>query len=645
MRFVNLGPYRLIKKLGSGGMGEVFLAHDMDLDRRVALKTLHKQHESNPEFAQRFRREAQAVAKLNHPGIVPIYYIGKDQGCTFFAMEYVGDVSLMGLLKENGKFPLADALKYAIQVAEALDYAAQQKIIHRDIKPANLLLNPDGQVKLVDFGLAKNLAVDQSLTMTGMVVGSPLYMSPEQCLEKPVDFRSDIYSLGATLFHLVNGAPPYQRKTTIGLLKAHVDEPIDWSDDMRKLARGEFMRIIGKMMSKKSTERYQNYVELLADLRRLHEHPEGPPREQKPVLPKGDSELSEVSRRFEGIDPADFGIVETVLPSSRMVAEAKPGDATKPQTMIPPSSGAEKKTTKRRGCFLVTLMKFFIALMLTFVISLTGMYFWQQKHGGSGISELAEMLGIDIPLLQHRGSAQDAAQPGAGAAPQEEDGTLDSGGTDSLDDMEPVLDTGDVDDAETERREMQVSAFEQELFQCLLEYDFRGGARACERMIRNDNNPRFRFRMAGLTLVFEHLDAILQQLIEEGNRRTPMTALNAEENREFEIDEFTDEYVLMSVNGGKRERVPWKDLSPHDLHAMFLKVWGMPKVGEEIGRYLFVSIYDVQDSAYEKFPSALLGRTGVGLDRRRRIDSAFEFIARWKEWRKQQTDSPDNPDQ
>ena len=264
-----LGPYHIQKKIGSGGMGDVYLAIDPALNRKVAIKTLRQELIGDANFLERFKREARAVASLSHPGIVQIYYIGQEKNLTYFAMEYVGEKTLKDLQIECGRVPVDEILDYGLQAASALNYAHKNNIIHRDIKPANLLITKDGVVKIVDFGLAKDLSFDMSLTMTGAIVGSPLYMSPEQNLGHPADHRSDIYTLGATLFHLMHGKPPYTRSTAYKLMKAHEHEPLDWPKESLEIADGKLAALINMMMAKDPDERYQNYEDLKYDLQEL----------------------------------------------------------------------------------------------------------------------------------------------------------------------------------------------------------------------------------------------------------------------------------------------------------------------------------------------------------------------------------------
>ena len=205
-----LGHYRLVKKIDEGGMGAVFKAHESALDRFVAVKVLSPQMAQDEEFVRSFLREARAVAALNHPNIIQIYFIGQHDEYIYFAMELIEGHALDRLMAQPQKPTPRDWLGHIRQAAIGLQYAHNHGVIHRDIKPANLILNELGLVKVADFGLARSVgaANDSSLTAADSM-GTPEYMSPEEAANEVVDLRSDIYSLGATLFHLLTGKPPF----------------------------------------------------------------------------------------------------------------------------------------------------------------------------------------------------------------------------------------------------------------------------------------------------------------------------------------------------------------------------------------------------------------------------------------------------
>jgi uncharacterized RDD family membrane protein YckC/predicted Ser/Thr protein kinase len=252
--------------LGRGGMGAVYLGRDTSLDRPVALKVLDAEIGRDKELRARFEREARAQARLRHPNITQIYFIGEDRGFHFFAMEYVEGRPLDESLAKGEKIPWPKALEYIFAAARGLKEALQQGFIHRDVKPSNLLLDKDGSVKIADFGLAKSMKGDVELTREGVIVGSPLYMAPEQGRSENVDHRSDIYSLGCAFYHLLTGRPPFNAPTPVGVITKHVtDKPVP----VRQIAPNvpvALENIVDRMMAKDPHQRFQTYDELLAAL-------------------------------------------------------------------------------------------------------------------------------------------------------------------------------------------------------------------------------------------------------------------------------------------------------------------------------------------------------------------------------------------
>ena len=201
--------YEVINELGRGAMGVVYNAHDPRIDRSVALKALRRDHVNDDYFVQRFFKEAVAIGRLSHPNIVTVYDVGQDQGTIFIAMELLEGKALSDLVKER-RFGIDEIVRIGGQVAGALDYAHGRGIVHRDIKPANIMLGKDDQVKITDFGIAHIEDVSSTLqTQAGVIMGTPVYMSPEQVLGKPPDGRSDLYSLGVILYELAAGKRPF----------------------------------------------------------------------------------------------------------------------------------------------------------------------------------------------------------------------------------------------------------------------------------------------------------------------------------------------------------------------------------------------------------------------------------------------------
>ena len=271
------GDYEILAELGAGGMGRVYRAKDLTLERSVALKTLAPQFGSDTGFVQRFLKEARAAARLNHPNIVQIYDFGQVGETYYLAMEYVDGHSLGAYLR-RGHFSERDAILVIRHACRALAIAHAEGLVHRDIKPDNLMLTSKGEVKLVDLGIAKRVDEDQSLTQTGQAVGTPHYISPEQIRgTRDVDARADIYSLGATLYHLVTGHTPFRGTSGALVMSMHLAQPLaDPRTYVAGLSEG-LCRVIRKMMAKDRGERYADVDTLDRDLYRLQtgEAPEG----------------------------------------------------------------------------------------------------------------------------------------------------------------------------------------------------------------------------------------------------------------------------------------------------------------------------------------------------------------------------------
>jgi eukaryotic-like serine/threonine-protein kinase len=259
--------FELIRKLGEGGMGATYLARQTSLDRLVALKVLRANLSRNQSFAARFRREAQLAGKLDHVNIVQAIDVGESAGFHFLVMEYVEGRNLTDLIPEKGMMAEDLALQLIVQVARGLQHAHEHGIIHRDVKPDNVLVTADHIAKLCDFGLAKQTDSDSSLTQTGTAMGTPHYISPEQARgESNVDIRSDIYSLGATLYRLVTGQTPFQGTTAAVVMTKHLSEQIPWPRDINPDLSEGCAQIIAKAMTKDPAERYATPAEMIKDL-------------------------------------------------------------------------------------------------------------------------------------------------------------------------------------------------------------------------------------------------------------------------------------------------------------------------------------------------------------------------------------------
>jgi serine/threonine-protein kinase len=264
-----LGKYEIVKKLGQGGMGAVYLARDTQLRRTVAIKVLPKDKAANPTLVRRFQAEAQAAAQLRHDHIVAVYDSNEADGYLYIAMEYVEGHDLHEMIAKRGTIPVKRSIEIIKQVASALQHAHEHKIVHRDIKPSNLLIRNDKAVKLTDLGLARSVddTIETGITRAGTTVGTVDYMSPEQARNsKAADIRSDIYSLGCTWFQMLTGHPPYPEGSLTNKLQAHAIKPIpDPRTENPNVTEG-LVAVIQRMMAKKPEDRYQTPAELLKDL-------------------------------------------------------------------------------------------------------------------------------------------------------------------------------------------------------------------------------------------------------------------------------------------------------------------------------------------------------------------------------------------
>ena len=253
-----IGGCRLLHLLGVGGMGAVWKAHHMALDIPVALKLMLPMEALGPNAGERLLREARAAARLRHPNIVGVFNVGEDAGVHFLVMEFVDGKSLQKLLEEQGALSVAQALDITAQLLDALELTFAHRIVHRDIKPDNILIDGQGIAKLADLGLAKQLGAEMNLTQTGMVMGSPYYIAPEQASDsKNAGPLVDIYSLGCVLFHMLAGAPPFAGATHLEVILKHVRDPIPNLSQVAPSVPAALGAIVAKMMAKEPEHRFQ----------------------------------------------------------------------------------------------------------------------------------------------------------------------------------------------------------------------------------------------------------------------------------------------------------------------------------------------------------------------------------------------------
>ncbi len=265
-----LESFVLEQPIGVGGMGAVFLATDTRLQRQVALKILPPEQSHDPENVQRFYQEGRSAAQLDHENIARVFTIGTDQGYHFIAFEYIEGTTIRQKVEREGVLSVAETINFTLQIANALVHAAERGVVHRDIKPSNIVVTSQGRAKLVDMGLARRFergASDDGLTQSGMTLGTFDYISPEQARDpRDVDVRSDLYSLGCTMFHMLTGRPPFPEGTVLQKLLQHQEEPAPDVRAFNPAVPADLAVILLKLMEKERGQRYQTPEQLVRDL-------------------------------------------------------------------------------------------------------------------------------------------------------------------------------------------------------------------------------------------------------------------------------------------------------------------------------------------------------------------------------------------
>ena len=257
--------YELEELVGTGGMSSVFRARDRLLERPVALKILHPHYVADPDYVERFRREARAVAQLAHPNIVTVIDRGEQDGRQFIVFEYIDGENLKQVVNREGALPVRDAVELTIQVARALGYAHERGIVHRDVKPQNVILNEDGRAKVTDFGIARSVDVD-GFTQTGTVVGTSDYIAPEQAQGREVDAHTDVYSLGVVLYELLTGEVPFGGENFVAVAMQHVHQPVPSVLERRADVPARLDFVLRRALAKEPADRYGSMDEFVADL-------------------------------------------------------------------------------------------------------------------------------------------------------------------------------------------------------------------------------------------------------------------------------------------------------------------------------------------------------------------------------------------
>ena len=263
------GRYRVVRKLGGGGMADVYLCEDLTLGRNVAIKVLLQRYLNDPTFVERFRREAKAAAGLNQQNLVSIYDWGEVDGTYYIAMEYVEGETLKDLIRRRGRLSGNESVAVTLQLLAAVDFAHRSGIVHRDIKPQNIMIDPHGTAKVMDFGIAR--AGDSGMTEAGSILGTAQYLAPEQAKGYPVDERSDLYSVGVSLYEMLTGTVPFKGDSAVTVALKHVNEvPVEPSELVPGMPY-VLNQIVLKAMAKDPADRYQSAAEFARDLRAAKE--------------------------------------------------------------------------------------------------------------------------------------------------------------------------------------------------------------------------------------------------------------------------------------------------------------------------------------------------------------------------------------
>jgi serine/threonine protein kinase len=313
-----IGDFVISKELGAGGMGTVFLAHQVSLDRDAALKILHPQFSADQSYIADFIREARSAAALNHPNIVQAYAVGEDSGIYYFAMEYIAGTTLKQVLIHGGRIVVDRAVAIATEVAEALDFAwTNQGLVHGDIKPDNIILTSDGKIKLADLGLARKVS-EMGEEGPEELFGTPQYISPEQILGGKADVRSDIYSLGATLYYTLTGRFPYSGDTPTDIARSHLANPLPPISGLVSDVPPAVEHVVGVMLAKRPDERYADAIALVEDLKIVAEG--GAPT--YPLSPE-----SQLPIPFETDDGEEEAPVAALEAEAAAVMTAEPAEA------------------------------------------------------------------------------------------------------------------------------------------------------------------------------------------------------------------------------------------------------------------------------------------------------------------------------
>jgi len=355
------GRYRIQRKLGAGGMADVYLAEDQELGRRVAIKILNGRHANDAQFIERFRREAKNAAALNHPNIVSIYDRGNAEDTYYIAMEFLDGRTLKELIISRGAAPINVAIEYARQILSALRFAHRHGIVHRDIKPHNVLVDAEGRVKVTDFGIAR--AGTSQMTETGSIVGTAQYLSPEQARGGEIDPRSDLYSLGIVLYELLTGKTPFDGETPVEIAMKHLSNAPKPPSKLRPDIPPELDMVVLRALAKNPDDRYQSADEMEADLERV--------------------------ARGARVSAATLDSATQVLRRPATAAAATAAAATAATMIAPPAPAAgavppvvaEEEEYEERGGQDRPLWPWLVAIGFVIAAIIAGFFVWQELSG------------------------------------------------------------------------------------------------------------------------------------------------------------------------------------------------------------------------------------------------------------------------
>ncbi len=353
------GRYRIQRKLGAGGMADVYLAEDQELGRRVAIKILNSRHGNDDQFIERFRREAKNAAALNHPNIVSIYDRGEAEDTYYIAMEFLDGRTLKELIIGRGAAPVNVAIEYARQILSALRFAHRHGIVHRDIKPHNVLVDGEGRVKVTDFGIAR--AGTSQMTEAGSIVGTAQYLSPEQAKGGEVDPRSDLYSLGIVLYELLTGKTPFDGETPVEIAMKHLSATPKPPSKLRPDIPPELDMVVLRALAKNPDDRYQSADEMEADLERV--------ARGASIAATTVDTATQVLRR-----PAAAATAATLATAATMIAPPPATAADAPPPAFVAEDTYEDAHDRSRW-------PWWVALAFVIVAAIAGFFVWQELSG------------------------------------------------------------------------------------------------------------------------------------------------------------------------------------------------------------------------------------------------------------------------